>query len=308
MTGGLLAGLLWGLDTVILGIALAQSKFVSTQQAVFLAPFVSTFLHDFASACWMLLYMGFKKQYRQVLNALKTPSGKYIMLGALSGGPIGMSRYLAAIQWIGPGYTAVISAMFPAVGALLSYLILKEKMRPAQLAGLFACICGVIGLSYTNSGKVEHFFAGILCALLCVAGWALEAVICAYGMKTGDVSHEQALQIRQITSAAFYGIFILTALKGWRFTMHLVPTNTSAIIALAALCGTASYLAYYRAIKTIGAAKAMSLDITYSAWALFFGWMLLGAPISTTSFMCAAVVIAGSILAASDRQRPMRPH
>ena len=129
MTGGLLAGLLWGLDTVILGIALAQSKFVSTQQAVFLAPFVSTFLHDFASACWMLLYMGFKKQYRQVLNALKTPSGKYIMLGALLGGPIGMSGYVAAIQWIGPGYTAVISAMFPAVGALLSYLILKEKMQ-----------------------------------------------------------------------------------------------------------------------------------------------------------------------------------
>ena len=37
------------------------------------------------------------------------------MLGALLGGPIGMSGYLAAINTIGPGYTAAISAFYPAV-------------------------------------------------------------------------------------------------------------------------------------------------------------------------------------------------
>ena len=56
MISGLLAGILWGLDTVILGIALSMAPFLSTEQALALAPFVSTFLHDAASSIWMLLY------------------------------------------------------------------------------------------------------------------------------------------------------------------------------------------------------------------------------------------------------------
>ena len=52
MRFGILAGITWALETVVLGIALAMMPFVSTEQAVFLAPFVSTFLHDACSALW----------------------------------------------------------------------------------------------------------------------------------------------------------------------------------------------------------------------------------------------------------------
>ncbi|MCI9659849.1 MAG: EamA family transporter, partial [Lachnospiraceae bacterium] len=44
MIYGIIAGITWALETIILGIALAMTPFVSTTQAVFLAPFVSTFL------------------------------------------------------------------------------------------------------------------------------------------------------------------------------------------------------------------------------------------------------------------------
>ena len=40
---GIIAGVAWALETVILGIALSMTPFVSTEQAIFLAPFVSTF-------------------------------------------------------------------------------------------------------------------------------------------------------------------------------------------------------------------------------------------------------------------------
>ena len=117
MISGLLAGILWGLDTVILGIALSMAPFLSTEQALALAPFVSTFLHDAASSIWMLLYTTVKKQHKKVIRALRTRSGKFIILGALLGGPIGMSGYVAAIHYIGPAYTAIISSLFPALGA-----------------------------------------------------------------------------------------------------------------------------------------------------------------------------------------------
>lgn len=301
MLTGLSAGILWGLDTVILGIALAMTPFVSTEQAVFLAPFVSTFIHDFCSSLWMLIYMGIKRQYKNIIRAVKTKSGKFIILGALLGGPIGMSGYVAAINYIGPAYTAIISSMFPALGALLSYIFLKEKMTMIQLIGLVFSIGGIIVLGYTpGETVVTNFTLGILCALLCCVGWASEAVICAYGLKDPNISDEHALQIRQITSAVFYGVVILTVVKGWGFTVDVAFTSTSAIILLSALFGTASYVFYYKAIATIGATKAMALNITYSAWAIIFSFILLHTLPDVKSILCGIVIVLGSIVAAGD--------
>jgi drug/metabolite transporter (DMT)-like permease len=300
MWEGLLAGVLWGLDTVILGIALAMTPFVSTGQALFLAPFVSTFLHDLCSALWMLLYMGVRKQLGKVVRALKTRSGKFIVLGALLGGPIGMSGYVAAIKFIGPAYTAIISALFPALGAFLSYVFLKEKMNAVQLAGLGVSILGIIGLSYAPGGEgPTNFVLGLVCGLVCVFGWAAEAVICAYGMKDPDVSDEQALQIRQLTSAIFYGAVILPAVSGWGLTLSLLPSETAGIILVSALFGTASYCLYYRAINRIGAAKAMALNITYSAWSIVFAIFLLGTLPDGKSILFGILVICGSLTAAN---------
>lgn len=301
MITGLMAGVLWGLDTVILGIALAMTPFVSTEHAIFLAPFVSTFLHDACSSIWMLIYMGIKKQYKNVIRALKSKSGKFIVLGALLGGPIGMSGYVAAINYIGPAYTAIISAMFPAMGSFLSYIFLKEKMKPIQIAGLIVSILGIIVLGYTpGGGEVKNLALGFGCAILCCVGWASEAVICAYGLKDPDITDEQALHIRQVVSAVFYGIVILTVIRGWGFTLSLIPSNATKIILLSALFGTASYLCYYRAIATIGASKSMALNITYSAWSIVFSLILLHTLPDLRSIICGVVIVVGSLVAATD--------
>ena len=119
-------------------------------------------------------------------------------------------------------------------------------------------------------------------------------------MKDPDVSDEQALQIRQLTSAIFYGIVILTFINGWGFTLSLIPTQATAIIVLAALFGTASYLCYYRAISRIGASKAMALNITYSAWSIVFALVLLKTLPDLKSIICGIVIVLASLVAATD--------
>jgi drug/metabolite transporter (DMT)-like permease len=297
---GLFAGILWGLDTVILGVALAMSPFISAGEAVFLAPFVSTFLHDVLSSIWMLIYMGIKKEYKKIIRALKTKSGKFIVLAALLGGPIGMSGYVLAISNIGASYTAIISSLFPAIGALLSYIFLKERMRWYQIIGLLISIIGVVVLSYTPSGEVTHFWIGLIGALMCVFGWAAEAVICAYGLKDPNVSDEQALQIRQLTSAIFYALILLPILRGWGFTIEAISHKSALIILISALFGTASYVFYYKAINKIGAAKSMALNITYAAWAMVFSFIIIKTVPSIISVICAIAIMLGSIVASTN--------
>ena len=302
MKYGLFSGILWGLDTVVLGIALSMSPYIGTAEAIAFAAIASSFLHDAGCAIWLMIYMGAKRRLKDTLAALKTRSGKVVMLGALLGGPIGMTGYVIAINNIGAAYTAIISAFYPALGAFLSFVLLKEKMDGKQIASLVAALVGVMAMGYISAGDSEMGNAtlGLVGAVLAVIGWGSEAVLCAWGMRDDAVDNETALQIRETTSALVYGIVVLPLFGAWGFTASAAPSLATGVIALSALAGTASYLFYYKGLSVIGAAKAMALNISYSAWAVVFGFVLQGTvPTPATVFFC-VLILAGTVLAASD--------
>lgn len=302
MRFGLFSGILWGLDTVVLGIALSMAPFIDTPEAIAFAAVASSFLHDAACAIWLAIYMGIRGRLKDTLAALKTRSGLVVIAGALLGGPIGMTGYVIAINNIGAAYTAIISAFYPALGAFLSYVLLKEKMSAKQIASLIVALFGVMAMGYISAGDSEmgNTTIGLVGAILAVIGWGSEAVLCAWGMKDDAVDNETALQIRETASALVYGIAVLPLFGAWGFTAHAIPNFATGIVALSALAGTASYLFYYKGISVIGAAKAMALNISYSAWAVAFGFILQGTvPTPATVFFC-ILILVGTILAASD--------
>lgn len=305
MLAGIIAGITWAVATVVLGIALGMTPFLSTEQAVFLAPFVSTFLHDLSSAICATIYNGVRGKLGNVWKALRTKSGKWVVIAAIIGGPIGMTGYVMAVNYMGASIGAVASAIFPAIGTILAYFFLKEKMKWYQWVFLCATLLGVYGLAYTPDLMIENFWLGLLGALMCAFGWGIEAVVLAKCLKDPEVTDEYALQIRQTTSAAFYGIVILPILGGWEFTGSLFTLDAGWLlptIAVAGLFATVSYLYYYKAIAQIGASKAMALNVTYSAWAILFTVLILRdtSVLTPMTILCAVVVLVCGIFAAAD--------
>ena len=305
MLAGILAGMTWAIETVVLGIALSMSPFVSSEQAIFLAPFVSTFLHDFFSAIWSCLYNVVRGNLPNVWKALKTKSGKFVAMAAVIGGPVGMTGYILSVNYMGASIGAVASAIFPAIGAVLAYFFLKERIKWYQWVSLILALLGVYALSYSPELDVKNFTLGFIGTLMCSFGWGIEAVIIAKTLKDPEVTDEIALQIRQTTSAVFYGIVLLPILKGWGFTVSLFTSGTGwliIIIITAAFFATISYLFYYKAIAQIGASKAMALNITYSAWAIVFTVLILHdtSVLTPVTILCSLFVLVCSIFAAAD--------
>ena len=318
MIAGIIAGITWAIETIVLGIALAMSPFCTTEQAIFLAPFVSTFLHDACSAIWALLYNGLRGKLPSVWKAFCTKSGKWVVLAAVIGGPIGMTGYVMCVNYMGASIGAVASAIFPAIGSVLAFFFLKEKMKWHQWLFLVATLLGVYGLSYSPDLQISNFLLGILGALMCSFGWGIEAVILAKCLTDPEVTDEYALQIRQTTSALTYGIILLPILSlvgtdagifgAWSYTASLFA-NTGWLlptIAIAGLFATVSYLFYYKAIAQIGASKAMALNVTYTAWAIVITAVMALVKIegqsmpSLTTMLCAAVVLVCGVFAAAD--------
>ncbi len=305
MITGIFAGITWALETVILGIALGMSPFVSTEQAVILAPFVSTFLHDLFSALFMFIFNAVRGNLRELMGVRKSRDFRWLILASAIGGPVGMSGYVLAVNHMGSAIGAVASAVYPAVGTVLACIFLKEKVRWYQWGFLLLTLAGVFGLSYSPDLAVGNFWLGLLGAVMCAFGWGIEAVILAKCFRGGSIRDEFALTVRQSVSALMYGLLIMPVLGGWRFTAGLISDGNGKLfgtIASAALFASVSYLLYYKTIGKLGAAKAMALNITYTAWAIGFTVLIqrdAGLPDPMT-LICAAVVVVCGIFAAAD--------
>lgn len=305
MLSGILAGIFWALETVVLGIALAASPFVSSEEALFLAPFVATFLHDTCSSLYMLIFNVARGSSRELFGIFKSKNLPWLILASAIGGPVGMTGYVMAVNFMGASVGAVASAIYPAIGTALAFFFLKEKVKWYQWLFLFFTLLGVLGISYSPALTLSNVWLGLLGALMCAFGWGIEAVILAKCLKSDEIKSEYALWARQTTSALVYGALIIPILGGVRFTASLFVGEgiaTLPTVALAALFATLSYLCYYRAIASLGAARAMALNITYTAWAIVFTVLILRdtSVLNPTTLLCALVVLVCGIFAAQN--------
>ena len=305
MVSGIFAGITWALETVVLGIALSMHPFVSTKEGLFLAPFISTFIHDAASAFYMLIYNTFKNDLKEVFMILKNKNLKWLIVASAIGGPIGMTGYVLAVNYMGASIGAVASAIYPAIGTILAYIFLKEEIKWYQWFFLIITLLGVFGLSYSPELNIRSFWLGLCGVFMCAFGWGIEGVILSKCFKNETIKTEYALLVRQVTSAIIYGLIILPLLSGWEFTTELfIKENVYVllIIAFSALCATISYLLYYKTISVIGVSKAMGLNITYTAWAILFTAVILRdvSNLNVLTVTCAILVVVCGTFAATD--------
>ena len=302
MRYGIGSGALWGLDTVILAIALALNPFATDAHA----SLVSAALHDAICALILLIFMAMRGRLKDTWRAVHTRSGRAVMVAALLGGPIGMSGYLLAIDQIGAGYTAIISTFYPALGTALAVLVLKERMRPRQVIALAVAIGAIIATSYTSTSVSGSALWGVLGALAAGVGWGCEAVILAWGMRDDAVDNETALQIRETTSGLTYLVLVVPLGGALSSTgQALTSPGAMGLVALAAAAGTASYLFYYKAIDLLGAARAMALNISYSAWAVLFAFLLQSIVPAPIQIVLCVVILVGTVLAATENWREL---
>lgn len=292
---GLLSGMFWGLDTALNGVVLTLAPFIFTDNRLVSGALLLAFFHDFISALLLTVGMGVRGELKGLVSLLRKRSAHFVILAALFAGPLGMRSYLIAVDLIGSSLTATISAMYPAVAAVLGAVFLKDYLNKRGWFGLALTILAIIILGYTNLSSFNSLFWGVLAALLCVFGWASESVITAYGMKE-DISPKQALLIRQWTSSLAYLMFMF--FEGQIvYSLSQVVTSASMLLLVAlATIGTLSYLCYYSAIDTIGPVKATGLNVTYSIWTVVFSIFLLGGFVDIRLIICGILIIVGSSL------------
>ncbi|MHB8073983.1 DMT family transporter [Desulfosporosinus fructosivorans] len=296
---GLFSGCTWGLNSVLLGLALALVPVMGGKAAIFAIPLAAACMNDFIAGLWLLFYNGGAGRLQEIKRSLKTFPGLMVVVAALLGGPIANGGYLLGISMAGPAYALTITALYPIVGALLSRIFLKQNIVPRVWVGMLISVIGAIVISYVppEGGNSETFYIGLLFASLAALGWGAEAVLAVFGMSMIDP--KIAINIRELTSGLFLAIFILPFVGGWAvISQVLTLPQAFGAFAIAALAGAVSYLAWYKANSTVGVAKGMALNGTYVMWGVIFSVIFLNSPLTQNLVIGSVLVLIGTTLVA----------
>lgn len=314
---GILVGIAWGLDGVLMGrvgsapiftdFTYAMSQGISELSFNF-SPLVTAFFHESFCFMWVAIVLMFRKQLKQVFHILlHTKKGRATAIAALVGSPIGMSAYLLGIKYATAPYASSISVIYPGVGALISYLVLKEKLSLRAVCGIAISLFGSFMLGFNPSANVPATFPkGVMFAAIAVLGWALEGVIIGFAMKhvkgedSVEATPQQLLCLRYFISMLSYALIVLPLIKGYPLAGAVVSSGMVFKYAGIAILGAITYLSWYKAVDLIGAAMGTALNSTAALWTIIFSALLFKAPITPALACWGVVIVTGVFIFAID--------
>ena len=300
---GILSGGAFGLNSVLLGIALTMTPFIGIGGAI-VAPLVAAALNDGLAGIWLLIYNLKQGRGKEILRSFNTKPGKIICLAAIMGGPIANAAYLIAINDASAAYALPISALFPVFGAILARIFLKQKVGARIAVGMVLCVIGAGIIGYVPpAGDLPHFYTGIIFALIAAFGWAAEGTLSTFG--TAVIDPKMAINIREFMSGIVFLVVVMPAIGGLilygKVFMHV---GALAVIAAAALTGAVTFLSWYKSNSMCGVAKGMALNGTYALWGILFSFILgifhltSGVHLTAALIIGAVIITVGAILVA----------
>lgn len=314
---GVMVGIFWGLDGVLMGQA-GKAPILSNLDAALasgiseltfrFSPLVTAFFHESFCFFWVALVLLCHRQLKQAFYVLlHTRKGRAAAIAALVGSPIGMSAYLLGIKYAGAPYASSISVIYPGVGALISYFVLKEKLSIRAVIGIGISLLGSFMLGFNPSADVPHtFLMGVLFAGVAVLGWALEGVIIGFAMKhirgedTVEATPQQLLCLRYFVAMIAYAVIVLPGIRGYALAGQIISQGLVWRYAGIAVLGALTYLSWYKAVDLIGAAMGTALNSTAALWTIIFSALLFGASVTPSLAFWGVVIVLGVFVFAVD--------
>lgn len=237
---------------------------------------------DSCSAIWALAIAAVKGKIGDFGRTLKTTPGRVMIGAAIIGGPLASTCYVIGLQQAG-SIIVPISALCPAIGAILARFLFKQQLTPRMMLGIFICFLAsfIIGTTGFEEGASPNLFVGLFFGFLAALGWGIEG--CVAGYSTSMIDSEIGITIRQCTSG-ISNLIILVPLFSMFSGVSAIDMVYTAVTDIDSLkwfvvAGFFAYFAFqlwYKGNAMCGAALGMSCNGMFSFWGPFFCWLVLG--------------------------------
>jgi drug/metabolite transporter (DMT)-like permease len=188
-----------------------------------------------------------------VVRKKKCPRGKLLLALALMGGVWYVAQslaYFTALTMASAGLVALLLYLYPALVALISAIVFRERMTRPKLASLGIALAGAV---LTIGPSKEGESVGVLLALAAAVLYATYIVV---GEELVErVEALSATTVIMLAAAVSYGGIV--ALQGFQ-----APSGTGGWMAIVAtaVCSTVAIGTFFAGLEKVGASSAAVLS------------------------------------------------
>ena len=195
-------------------------------------------------------------------------------------------------QWISSSLTGILVATVPLSVVFIAPLFgVREKIGALRIVGLAIGFCGVIAIVGLDTGHGPMLWAGVVCIMISVAGYAIGPLIVERYLSDVDELGAVAASL-VVASIVLLPFAALSA-------PDRVPSavSLSAVAALGVACTALALYLYFYLINVAGAARASVVAYINPAVAAVIGVLVLHEPFGVATGAGMVMILFGSWLA-----------
>jgi drug/metabolite transporter (DMT)-like permease len=207
--------------------------------------------------------------------------------------------FFYGLHYINASRASLIVALNPAVIGVASWLLFKERLSRAKVAGIAICIAGASLVIVSRNPQLlagnADAWIGDLLILGCVFGWGI------YSLFSKGLNQTLG-PVQTVTYSILLGtlmLWVTTALRGELSVAELAELGTRqwlSLMYLGVLGSALAYIGYYDGIRKIGATRSGVFIALNPLTAVLLGALLLGEQLTLAICLGGGLILMGIFL------------
>jgi drug/metabolite transporter (DMT)-like permease len=280
---------LWSVTSILVKIALR-----------FIDPLTLAFLRIVQGLIFfVVLFAARRKSWRSLLRP-----DRWVLVGGL-GLSVNYLCFVLALRFTGAGVGGLVVQIQFVVLAVLSALVLRERLGPAKITGILSVIAGVL-LVFGHTGALgdalrSDYALGNAIMLAAGVGWG------TYALANKALSRRRG-NLEILIPFFAQALVVSAVLSAWQFEI-ITPLNPQAILVIVAL-GFGStgvgFLLMSEALRRLSGALVGTTTASTPLFTLLLANPILGETLGPRTFASAGLIIAGVLTIALTERRANR--
>ncbi|WP_285415701.1 EamA family transporter [Pseudomonas sp. efr-133-TYG-5] len=207
--------------------------------------------------------------------------------------------FFYGLRYINASRASLIVALNPAVIALASWLVFKERLGRAKIIGIVTCIVGagtvIVSRNPQLLAATTQAWIGDLLIFGCVLGWGMYS-LCSRGL------NQSLGPVQTVTWSILLGTVMLWLLAAWRGELSWVALRELgtpqwlSLLYLGVLGSALAYIGYYDGLRKIGATRSGVFIALNPLTAVILAALLLGERLTLAMCLGGVLILTGIYL------------
>lgn len=230
-----------------------------------------------------------------------------LILGIINSG-LPFLMYCFAAKWLPAGYSAILNATTPLMGAMIGFSFFSEKLSFKKWMGVLLGLFGIMVITAIGEAKTAQGTAfGIVACLIATSCYAFAGFLTRRW-----ISNQGGLDPKIVAFGSQAGalLFLFPFFIWSLFTgpsIHWLQGNVWAcVIAVGLICTALAYIVYFKLIADIGPLRSLTVTFMIPPFGVLWGYLALGETITKGFVLGAAIVCIAVWMVVSPDKAPLQ--